>query len=191
MKHGKSVLLEGAGRLIRGDPDRAARMMETSREQVREGLAEIRAAVTALRAEESSGGQRLPEILRALADVFSQASQAEVTLTVDPAASDPDPERKVVIVRTAQEALTNVQKHAGASRVEMSLGLSEGAYVLSCRDNGRGPDGGADDGGRPGGYGLSNLRERAVAFGGKVELGPDPGGGTMLRLILPAGAPGS
>ncbi len=180
-----SVLLEGAARLIRGDPDRATRMVETSREQVKEGLAEIRAAVTALR-EEPARVRPLSESLRALVDVFGQASPAAVTLSVD-AGPDPDSERKNVIIRTAQEALTNVQKHAAASRVELRLELMDGAYVLSCRDNGRGPGAHADNGSRGGGFGLTNLQERASGYGGRVELTPAPDGGALLRLVLPTG----
>ncbi len=179
-----SVLLEGAARLIRGDPDRATRMVETSREQVKEGLAEIRAAVTALR-EGPTGSQPLAQVLRALVDVFAQASQAQVTLTVEPGALDPDPERRIVIVRTAQEALTNVQKHAAASMVELSLGMAGNAYVLTCRDNGRGLRNRSEEGEGQGGYGLANLRERAATFGGRVELEPGPEGGSLLRLTLP------
>ena len=73
-----AVLLEGAGRLIATEPDRATRMVATSREQVREGLAELRAAVTALR-EDMSAGQRLADVLAALVDVYSQATDARVT----------------------------------------------------------------------------------------------------------------
>ncbi|HET6486854.1 MAG TPA: sensor histidine kinase, partial [Spirochaetia bacterium] len=180
-----SVLLEGAARLIRGDPDRATRMVETSREQVKEGLAEIRAAVSALR-EEPAGSRPLPEVLRALVDVFAQASPAEVTLAVDDGL-EPDTERKNVIVRTAQEALTNVQKHASASRVQLRLQMIDGAYVLSCRDNGRGPGSRADNGSSVGGFGLPNLQERASSFGGSVELTTAPEGGALLRLVLPKG----
>ena len=70
--------------------------------------------------------------------------------------------------------MTNAQKHSGASRVELSLGFDGEAYELECRDDGRGPP--AADAppipGAAGGFGLGNLRARAAAFGGSVELGP-------------------
>jgi signal transduction histidine kinase len=101
---------------------------------------------------------------------------------------EPDPERKLVIVRTAQEALTNVQKHAAASRVELALVLEGGAYVLTCRDDGRGPAAAGDPPAAPpgSGFGLGSLRSRAAAFGGRVALESAPGGGALLRLTLPA-----
>jgi signal transduction histidine kinase len=182
-----AVLLEGAARLIPTDPDRATRMVETSRVQVREGLDELRGAVSALR-RELPGSQTLSEALAALVDVFSQASGARVTLDIAPGLAEPEPDRKLVIVRTAQEALTNVQKHAAATRVELALGEGDDAWVLTCRDNGRGlvraPDSRAF-GAYPGGYGLDNLRTRATAFGGTVDVESPAGGGTLLRLTLP------
>jgi signal transduction histidine kinase len=157
-------------------------MVATSREQVREGLAELRAAVTALH-EGSSSTQGLGEVLRALVEVYSQATDARVTLDLPTDLPEPDAERKMVLVRTAQEALTNVQKHAEATRVDMDVRLRDGSYVLTCTDNGRGSPSSS-----PGsGFGLGNLRTRAAVFGGQVSLQPGTGGGTVLRLELPAG----
>jgi signal transduction histidine kinase len=182
-----AVLLEGAARLIPTDPERATRMVETSRVQVREGLDELRGAVSAL-ARELPGSQTLSEVMTALVDVFSQASGAHVNLDIAPGLAEPEPDRKLVLVRTAQEALTNVQKHAAASRVELALTTEGNAWVLTCRDNGRGIARSSDDrsaGEYPGGYGIGNLRTRAAAFGGKVELESPADGGTVLRLTLP------
>jgi signal transduction histidine kinase len=177
-----AVLLEGAARLIPADPDRAARIVESSRVQVKEGLAELRAAVTALRGAETAG-RGLEETLRALTDVFAQASRAEVSLEVQPGIPEPDPERATVIVRTVQEALTNVLKHAGAARVRLTLRRETGAYLLVCADDGRGPAARTGQG-----FGMPNLQSRAARFGGSVELRPGEGGGAVLSLTLPAGS---
>jgi signal transduction histidine kinase len=182
-----AVLLEGAARLIRPEPDRATRMVETSRAQVRQGLDELLAAVSVLRAD-VQGSQTLSGVLSALVDVFAQGAEAKVTLDFPAGCPEPEPDLKLVIVRTAQEALTNVQKHAAATRVELALRTEGSSYVLTCRDNGRGPAAAEDAKGVPGGtgYGLGNLRTRAAAFGGTVDLEPGPDGGTLLRLTLPA-----
>jgi signal transduction histidine kinase len=184
-----AVLLEGAARLIPTEPARATGMVETSRSQVVQGLDELRAAVSALRAD-VSGTQSLPEVLGALVDVFAQGAEAKVTLDVQPGLTEPEPDRKLVIVRTAQEALTNVQKHACATRVELALRTEGDAYVLTCRDNGRGLMGapGADTASGGTGFGLGNLRSRAAAFGGRVIVQNAPEGGALLRLTLPAAA---
>jgi signal transduction histidine kinase len=187
-----AVLLEGAGRLIPSEPARAIRMVETSREQVRQGLDELRAAVSALR-ERAQGMQPLRDVLAALVDVYAQGTEAHISLDLQAELPEPEPDRKTVIVRTAQEALTNVQKHAAATRIELALRSRDGSYVLTCRDNGRGitgaraesPEANAAAGAT--GYGLGNLRARAAAFGGRVDLEPVPDGGTLLRLTLPTG----
>jgi signal transduction histidine kinase len=180
------VLLEGAARLIPTDPGRATRMVETSRVQIRQGLDELRGAVSALH-RELPGTQPLREVLSALVDVFSQGSGARVTLDLAPGHGEPEPDYKLVIVRTAQEALTNVQKHAVATQVELALKAESGAWILTCRDNGRGItrslDGATEA--HSGGYGLGNLQTRAAAFGGKVELESPADGGALLRLTLP------
>jgi signal transduction histidine kinase len=199
-----SMLLESAARFVRSDPDRAVRLLETSRDQVREGLAELRTAVRALR-EEGAEKPPLAAILGAMVDVYAQSARAEVSLRVADGLPEPDMDRELVLVRTVQEALTNAQKHSGASRVELSLGFEGGTYELDCRDNGRGPDrrgcqfegpaaspgsGAAEArGGSESeyGYGLGNLRKRAADFGGFVQLLPAKGGGAILQLRLPAG----
>ena len=166
----------------RPEPVRAARMVETSREQVRQGLDELRGAVSALR-EGAQGSPPLAEVLAALVDVYAQGAGAEVSLDLQPGLSEPEPDRKTVIIRTAQEALTNVQKHAAATKIEISLVSRDDAWVLTCCDNGRGLAGAREP--TATGYGMGNLRARAAAFGGRVDLEQAPGGGAILRLTLP------
>jgi signal transduction histidine kinase len=193
-----AMLLEGAARLISSDAERARRMVETSREQVRQGLDELRGAVSALSAE-ARGEQSIRDVLGAIVEVFAHGSEAKVTLEIEPGLAEPDPDRKLVLVRTSQEALTNVQKHASATRVELGLRLEAGAYLLTCRDNGRGiaadadagAPGGPDAEARTSGFGLRNMRARADVFVGRVDLEPVPGGGAVLRLTLPAGLGGA
>ncbi|HUJ76925.1 MAG TPA: histidine kinase, partial [bacterium] len=153
-----AMLLEGAARLIPSEPERATRMVETSRQQVRQGLDELRTAVSALRAPQA-GAQSMREVLGAIVDVFSRGTDASVALQIASDVPEPDPDRKLVIVRTCQEALTNVQKHAAASRVDLALHVEAAAYVLTCRDDGRGP-GSRPSTDREQGSGLRNLQER-------------------------------
>lgn len=181
-----AVLLEAAARLIPSEPDRASGMVESSRSEVRRGLEELRAAVSALKVD-AGHGEPLIEALSAIVQVYGQAAGIRVVLEVDPEIPEPDAERKLAIIRTVQEALTNVQKHAGASEVTLALDVSGDAYRLTCRDNGRGITG-SDATGRASrrrGFGIENLRARATAVGGSVDLDEAPGGGTILRLILP------
>jgi PAS domain S-box-containing protein len=87
------------------------------------------------------------------------------------------------VFRILQESLTNVAKHAQASRVEMSVVRRDGEVTLTVRDNGRGFA--PEDPRKPNSFGLMGLRERAYALGGTVEVWSRPGEGTKIGVRLP------
>jgi signal transduction histidine kinase len=93
-----------------------------------------------------------------------------------------DPDVEQTCFRLAQEALTNVVRHAVASHVSVSLGLGTAGVVLEVRDDGRGFS--ATDGV---GLGLVGARERAARLSGSVEVTSEPGRGTTLRAVIPVG----
>ena len=94
--------------------------------------------------------------------------------------------RETIIFRIAQEALTNVSKHAGASRVDLRLEKGEGLVRLTITDNGRGFFfEGFRLGSEKGGWGLATMKERAAALGGSLQVHSEPGIGTRLTLRLP------
>ncbi|HXD59060.1 MAG TPA: sensor histidine kinase, partial [Thermoleophilaceae bacterium] len=83
--------------------------------------------------------------------------------------------------RIVQEALTNVVRHSGGSRADVSIHYCPGALELSVVDDGRGP---ASNG--SGGHGLVGMRERVSLFGGELATGPGPQGrGYAVRAVLP------
>ena len=88
-----------------------------------------------------------------------------------------------VVFRAAQEALTNVAKHSGATQARMRLFETEGALQLEIVDNGRGMRSGEEL--KAGSFGLVGIRERAAQFQGRVDLSPAEGGGLRLALVLP------
>jgi signal transduction histidine kinase len=81
--------------------------------------------------------------------------------------------------RILSEALTNVARHAGASRTEVAITASSTTLHLTVSDDGRGPAGSAP------GVGLASMRERATELGGYLTFGPRTGGGSTLRCELP------
>ncbi|MCZ2111568.1 MAG: hypothetical protein LC118_18745 [Dehalococcoidia bacterium] len=87
---------------------------------------------------------------------------------------------EVAAFRIAQEALTNVLRHAHASACELQIETRPRALVLSILDNGHG----LDESSLPG-VGLRSMRERAEELGGSLTLEPRDGGGTVVRAILP------
>ncbi|WP_374584015.1 histidine kinase [Pseudoduganella sp.] len=109
-----------------------------------------------------------------------QASMKELEL---------DPEQATALFRIAQEALTNIAKHAHASVVTIKLTRSRGVLTLKISDNGRGIQ--AADRAKPDSFGLRGMAERARALGGTLNLGHAAGGGTevAIKIKLPAPAP--
>ena len=89
------------------------------------------------------------------------------------------------VYRLVQEALTNITKHAAATRVELSLARREGVVELSVSDDGTGFD--PQHTGE--GFGLVGMRERVALAGGRLEIISAPGEGATLKAQLPLGAP--
>lgn len=87
------------------------------------------------------------------------------------------------VFRILQESLTNAARHAQASRIEVSIDLSDGAVALKVRDDGRGFS--PDDPRKPGSFGLVGLRERAYLLGGEVNIASAPGQGTSIEVRIP------
>jgi signal transduction histidine kinase len=105
-----------------------------------------------------------------------------------------DPELESTIYRIVQEALTNVSRHAQATKAVVSISERDGVLRASVTDDGQGlPDAerlGPRGDGLEGGFGMSGMRERAELVGGELEFVPAPGRGTIVRLALPlAGRP--
>jgi signal transduction histidine kinase len=91
----------------------------------------------------------------------------------------------VTAYRVVQEALTNVLRHAPASRARVDLDFCDGALVVTVADDGRGARAPARRAGSAGGHGLIGMRERVAAVGGELDAGPAPGGGFNVRARLP------
>jgi signal transduction histidine kinase len=107
-----------------------------------------------------------------------------------------DPELESTLYRIVQEALTNVSRHAKATRAAISISEHDGRVTATVTDDGEGlPDGGPSRPRTPGeelkgGFGVSGMRERAELVGGELELVPAAGGGATMRLTVPlAGRP--
>jgi signal transduction histidine kinase len=91
-----------------------------------------------------------------------------------------DDEVATHVLAVVQEALSNVTRHAHATRVEVSLVIDDGQLVVTVADDGRGIDKGIS-----GGRGIDNMRVRASRLGGEVEWERGPIGGTTFRWCVP------
>lgn len=179
-----AVQLQAIERLVQADPQRAAEMAGTVREEVRMALAELRQTVAALRAPLEADFP-LDPALRHLAADFQAATGIAVTLTLpDPLPAIP-PTHRLALYRGAQEGLTNIQKHAGAHHAWVALDAASDRLVLRVTDDGSGPVAGAAATAEGGSFGLRGLQERAGYLGGTVNLASGQDGGSELTVILP------
>lgn len=92
------------------------------------------------------------------------------------------PEAAIALFRVAQEALANVAKHAAARNVRIGLRREDGGVVLEVDDDGRGFDTAAQAAGVR--WGMTTMRERAAAVGGRLEVHSTLGGGTGVRVVI-------
>ncbi len=123
----------------------------------------------------------LRSAVTALATDVTDASGLPIDLEVDPRLPDLGANTELVLYRIAQEGLTNVARHAAASRVEMTLAARPDAVELAITDDGRGFDPAVE------GAGIRGMRERAILVAADLTIGPGPRGGTRLRLVVPTG----
>jgi two-component system sensor histidine kinase UhpB len=166
-------------RADRGDErDRAAALAE-AREITESTLAEVREIARRLRPE-ALDELGLRNALAALSKRVSRHGGIPVESKLDQALPPLDRTTELVIYRVAQESLTNVLRHARASRAVVALAARDGEIELVVADDGHGINGS-----RPGG-GIKGMKERALGLGGHVEVGASPLGGTEVRLRLTA-----
>ncbi len=167
-----------------------ARHVEVAIDLARESLTEARRSVQAL-APEPLDGARLPDAIQDVARRWGELHGLEVSFTTTGTARVMRPEIEVALLRTAQEALTNVAKHAGATRVGLTLSYMEDLVTLDVRDdgvgfvtvNGSGPRRPRHD---QGGFGLPGMRQRVEGVAGTLEIESEPDGGTAICAAIPA-----
>jgi two-component system sensor histidine kinase UhpB len=146
---------------------------------VRTSLEDLRRIAIELRPE-ALDDLGLESALSVLCDRFAQRSGLDVSCRF----AEPLPElpasTELVIYRVAQEALTNVARHAGASTVTVRLRAEPGEVVLVVRDDGQGlPDEARE-------RGMGGMRERAMFVGAELEIASGAGSGTSVTLRVPA-----
>ncbi|MET0136050.1 MAG: histidine kinase, partial [Kibdelosporangium sp.] len=174
------VHLEGAKLLLEQGGDAALVLNRVIRagDLARSGLEDTKRAVEALRGDQAP----LADQLERLANQFRTATGRPCEVLFDGDTGQLAPEAWLAVVRTTQEALTNVHKHAPEAHVMLRLRCEGDWCELQVRDTGGhvGELSGAGSG-----YGLVGMRERAELIGGTLDAGPD-GDGFRVRLRVPA-----
>jgi signal transduction histidine kinase len=170
--------LEGASKMA-GIPGTARDRLQRALDTARSAAVEAKRAVSDLRASPLAG-KPLAQALKGLARGF--VSDTGVSVTVRAKADVALAEHvEAELFRIAQEALTNVGKHAGARVVEIGLRRTKGKIQLSITDDGRGFEHDL----RTGGHGLRGMTERAALLGGTLVAGRKRGGGTRVVATMP------
>jgi signal transduction histidine kinase len=170
--------VKAARAVLPTDPGKADDVLAKAQDQAETALADVRRSVRALR--EPRVVPPLPEALKALAEETSTTG-VPATLTVSGVERPLPEETGEALYRAAQEGLTNVRKHARASRVDLVLEYADTVVRVEVRDDGAGT------GDAPAtGFGLLGLRERAAHLGGKLVFASAPGQGCALSMEVPA-----
>jgi signal transduction histidine kinase len=181
---GIGLQLDIAAQLFEESPNGGQRQLELARNLMTQSQVELRRSIWDLRSRELEEFD-LPSAMRLGAQQILEGTPVAVAVeTTGPvrALSEVVEEN---LLRVAQEALTNVIKHAGASEVRISLEFSPQAVTLRVQDNGRGFSQDSSPGPREGHFGLLGMSERAKRLNGQLRVTSTPGSGTCLEVEIP------
>lgn len=184
-----------ADRVLDRDPGKAHELHAGVEQTGRATVVELRRLLDVLRTDEDEEPARrppqphideIPGLLAAVGDAGLRVRSATL--------GSPRPlpaGTELTVYRVVQEALTNTLKHAGRTGATVTLDWGPAELVVTVSDDGRGADAGlvAPAPSAGGGHGLVGMRERVSAVGGRLDTGPRPGGGYVVRAVVPAPLP--
>ncbi|MFB6721489.1 sensor histidine kinase [Kribbella sp. NPDC056345] len=170
-----SVQLEKAQLLVAEDPVAASAAVANAKRLADQALSDVRESVGALRRDEAPF--LLEPTLRGMVTDL-QVLPLDLSLQVTGDEQHYSRQQLVALYRAVQEGLTNVQRHARASRARVVVELTEASASVTVDDDGIGPPAGA-------GNGLRGVRERLELVSGRLVLTNAPGGGTRMAVTIP------
>lgn len=175
----QSIQLENTFLFLEKNPVKAATHLEQARQLNKEALINIRSSVASLR-KNTFPERSLTALLKQLVDDFELNTNIKVIRQLDLTSSLPE-RVSIALYRIVQEALTNVAKHAQASKIILHLTQSDEQVLLSIQDNGCG----FDLHNNSTGFGLQGIQERAAALQGKLSIVSEPNKGCQINLSVP------
>ncbi len=190
--HSVSVMVVQAGaaeRMVTIDPDRAQKALGSIQDTGRQALQELRRVLGVLRLDEDDATTAPQPGLADVDELADNVRRAGVTVDVERSGTVRRLPAGVELAayRILQEALTNVIKHAQASRASVGMRYGTNWLDLTVADDGPGSRGAVVPGA---GQGLIGMTERAELYGGRLTAGPDPHGGYRVEAHLNVEAPG-
>lgn len=171
--------------VVDGRNETAAQELAEMRQSIRAAYIDVREAIDGLRLSVRDPGA-ISARLQEYGAEFARQTGLEVRVSSQPDPLTIDPAVGMQLLRIAQEALTNVRKHAQARRVDMLLEQTKAELQFTLADDGRGfpaPGPGAQE---HHSYGLATMRERAASVHGSLTIATGPAQGTRLTVIIPA-----
>jgi signal transduction histidine kinase len=181
------VQAEAGPVVVRSDPDRAIAVFDAVARAGREAMAQLRRLLGLLAADGTSAGRLAPQPRLADLDAMIDAVRDSGLAVTVHQVGQPGPvpaDLESAVFRTVQESLTNTVKHAGATHAEVRIEWAQEELLIRVSDDGRGDS--AQDREYPAGRGLLGIRERAAAFGGTMNCGPDnSGAGFVVTIRIP------
>lgn len=183
VSHSLSLIAVQAGvanHIADEQPERAREAMRSIEETSRDALAEMRSVLTVLRADAPSGTREPVPGLADLEALVDRAREAGVVVeaNIDVPVRVPDGVA-LAVHRVVQESLTNVVKHAGGGRCEVTVRADRSEIRAEIVDDG------VRRAASAGGHGLIGMRERVLMYGGSFSAGPVPEGGFAVRAVVP------
>jgi signal transduction histidine kinase len=170
--------------LMDDQPEQARSALEAIHGASADALREVRSALDVLRGGSEQPPRAPTAGLARLDELVSSAGAAGLQVSVE-VHGEPHPLPATVDLaafRIVQESLTNVVRHARARTATVHLTYASADVTVQIEDDGDGLD---PKGALDGGNGIAGMRERAVALGGEVDVGPRPGGGFQVRARIP------
>jgi signal transduction histidine kinase len=179
-----TVQLETATQLeARGDPRLHEELLQ-ARQVAKACLTEVRHSVEALRPDEASAESLQEQLRKLVAEFETTCPETLITLDLEEATLPLNPELCLTLYRCAQEALTNIRKHAHATKVLLRLSTSNEQVELTVLDNGQGYP--PENEQSASGFGLRGMRERVALLDGTLRAGTEPGHGWRVEVVLPS-----
>ena len=179
-----ALSLEDVPDMMAGEPDEARRRVDRAIDQLNLTIRDLRSFIAGL-GPEIVEQTDLVGVLGAMVDQFRLTTMTDVELRLPDEIIDVSIAVRVELAQIVREALSNVARHAGASRARLGLDIEEGRWLrLEIADNGRGFV--VEEDREAGHLGLSNMADRADALGGTLEVDSSTGVGTRIIVRVPA-----
>jgi ligand-binding sensor domain-containing protein len=188
---GAAFLFQAARKLLLRNADNAMQVVDAAIHAAEEGITEGRTAIRDLRPEPAAQ-RNLPELLNAACRELAAAQQLNghapsFQVLVEGKQRDISPMLQDEAYRISREVVRNSFAHAAASLIELEIRYDQDQLRVRIRDDGKGIDPKIlEDGGRPGHWGISGMRERAQRIGAHLAFWSEVGAGTEVQLTVPS-----